>query len=51
MSLSNQRYWYLHELRRVRASERIGTQSPANALKERKSLQRELAALRCKRKA
>jgi hypothetical protein len=44
--MNYKRYWLLHELRRVRASERIGTQSPANARKERKGLQRELAKLR-----
>jgi hypothetical protein len=44
------RYWTLHELRRVRASQRVGTQSDANARKERKALQRDLATLRCKRR-
>lgn len=40
------RYWFLHELTRVRASVRIGTQSSANALKERKALQRALVKIR-----
>lgn len=40
------RYWLLNELRRVRATVRVGTQSTANAMRERKALQRELAKLR-----
>ena len=36
------RYWYLHELRRVRAQRRLGLQVKS----ERKALQRELAKLR-----
>lgn len=44
------RYWILHELRRVRASVRIGTQSLPNAHKERKGLQRELVRLRAARR-
>jgi hypothetical protein len=43
---SSTRYWLLCELRRVRATVRIGTQSLPNARKERKSLQRELVKLR-----
>lgn len=43
---ARQRYWYLHELRRLRASERIGTQSTLNAQKERKALRLELVKLR-----
>jgi hypothetical protein len=44
-SYASSRYWYLHELRRVRAMRRIGTTSESNA-KERKVLQRELVKLR-----
>lgn len=40
------RYWLLHELRRVRASVRIGNTSETNGRKERKELQRALAKLR-----
>jgi len=40
------RSWGLHELRRIRAMVRLGSKSHANAHRERKSLQRELATLR-----
>lgn len=40
------RYWHLNELRRVRATVRVGTQSLPNARKERRLLQRALAQLR-----
>jgi hypothetical protein len=45
-----QRYWALHELRRVRSAVRVGNTSEANARKERRGLQRDLAALRHERK-
>lgn len=44
------RYWLLHELRRLRAALRVGSTSEPNARKERKSLQRDLAAIRHTRK-
>ena len=44
-----QRYFTLNELRRVRATVRVGTQTIPNARKERKSLQRDLAKLRAAR--
>lgn len=40
------RYWHLNELRRVRATVRVGTQSIPNARRERKFLQRALVSLR-----
>lgn len=40
------RHWYLHELRRVRASFRIGNSSALTTTKERKALQRDLVKLR-----
>jgi hypothetical protein len=43
------RYWLLHELRRVRASLRVGNTSEANSKRERKFLQQELAKLRATR--
>jgi hypothetical protein len=44
------RYWLLNELRRVRATVNVGSQSIPNARKERKTLQRDLANLRATRK-
>jgi hypothetical protein len=43
------RYHFLHELRRVRASLRVGNTSEANSKRERKFLQQELAKLRATR--
>jgi hypothetical protein len=43
------RYWLLNELRRVRATVRVGTQTPVNARREQKSLQRDLLNLRTTR--
>jgi hypothetical protein len=40
------RYWWLRELGRVAAQSEIGSVSLANAAKERRSIQRELLALR-----
>jgi hypothetical protein len=40
------RYHGLYELRRVRATVRVGNATPAAAAKERKLIQRELAKLR-----
>lgn len=44
------RYWHLCELRRVRASLRVGNTTEPNARKERRGFQRELVNLRQYRK-
>lgn len=43
---ANARFWFLHELRRLRAAVRVGSISAPNAQKERKAIVRDLAALR-----
>ena len=43
------RYWLLNELRRVRATVNVGSQSVPNARKERRALQQDLVKLRASR--
>lgn len=40
------RYWYLHELCMLRASVAVGSTTAANALRERRALQRKLLEVR-----
>jgi hypothetical protein len=42
------RYWFLHEILRVTVAAEIGSMAAPAAKKERRQLQRELAALRSK---